>query len=345
MKIHVLCNDGSPLGVTSKTIWGDARRIGVGGAELALLTMCEEWQKRGDEVTLYNSPYASNESIFEQLPVDAFSPLQERDIVIIFRSPNPRISGAKGLKVWWSCDQYTIGSFSEFGKQVDKIVCISEFHRNYFQLNYGIQNSIVIDVPVRLDDYRDIEVNRVPYSLLFSSVPDRGLPLLFPIFAVVKDRLPDVTLTITSDYRLWGTQDAMDARHRMIWRPYYQDGVTYAGAVARQKLLEYQLQADLFVYPCIYDELFCISCAEASCAGAYPITSGKGALSTTNIGTVVSGSDYSSYAFKSTFADTILYCLENRDRLEKARLEIQNETKKRFAPQTILQQWDEKVFA
>ena len=38
--IHVLANDGSPLGVTEKSIFGEDGRVGVGGAELALLTMC-----------------------------------------------------------------------------------------------------------------------------------------------------------------------------------------------------------------------------------------------------------------------------------------------------------------
>jgi len=54
MKIEILCNDGSPLGVTSKTVWGDNFRIGLGGAELALITLCEAWHERGDEVILYN---------------------------------------------------------------------------------------------------------------------------------------------------------------------------------------------------------------------------------------------------------------------------------------------------
>ena len=41
MKIEILCRDGSPLGVTEKSINGDDGRLGVGGAELALLTLCK----------------------------------------------------------------------------------------------------------------------------------------------------------------------------------------------------------------------------------------------------------------------------------------------------------------
>ena len=33
MKIDIICNDGSPLGVTPMDIFGDSGRIGIGGAE------------------------------------------------------------------------------------------------------------------------------------------------------------------------------------------------------------------------------------------------------------------------------------------------------------------------
>jgi len=158
MKIHLLCNDGSPLGVTSKTVWGDNNRIGVGGAELALITMCEEWTKAGYEVTLYNDPWEAEASPFQQLPIRAFNPKDgNRDILIVFRSPNPQsVMVNNCLKVWWSCDQQTVGDFKSFSSTVDKIVCISPFHQEYFRNVYGINNTMFIDLPVRLDDFEDI---------------------------------------------------------------------------------------------------------------------------------------------------------------------------------------------
>jgi len=115
MRIDILCNDGSPLGVSEKSINGEDGRMGVGGAELALLTMCRAWHDAGNRVTLYNSPDPQGSSVFFQKPIDSFSPQAPRDVLIIFRSPNTRIKdGAKGLKVWWSTDQRTIGDFKEF---------------------------------------------------------------------------------------------------------------------------------------------------------------------------------------------------------------------------------------
>ena len=152
--IHLLVNDGSPIGVTYKTLWGDNHRCGLGGAEYAMITMCEEWQKVGHEVTLYNDPWEENASPFRQLPIGAFSPNESRDVLIIFRSPNVRsIPVNNCLKVWWSCDQQTVGNFKQFSETVNKIVCISPYHQKYFSDTYGITNTMYIDLPVRINDY------------------------------------------------------------------------------------------------------------------------------------------------------------------------------------------------
>ena len=56
MKIDVLTNDGSPLTVLYEDVYGLDGRVGVGGSELALLTLCEQFSKDGDTVRLYNDP-------------------------------------------------------------------------------------------------------------------------------------------------------------------------------------------------------------------------------------------------------------------------------------------------
>lgn len=84
MKLDILCSDGSPLGITSKDLWGDGKRgIGVGGSEYALLTLCQEWDKIGHKVTLYNNPLEQNASPFEQRNINEFDPNAARDVLIV----------------------------------------------------------------------------------------------------------------------------------------------------------------------------------------------------------------------------------------------------------------------
>jgi hypothetical protein len=99
MKIDYLTNDGSPLGVSLATLLGnDPNQVGTGGAEAAMLTLCEEWTKAGHQVRLYNDPRPGWDSPFEQLPIGAFNSQDNRDVLIVFRSPNLRMIDAKGLK-------------------------------------------------------------------------------------------------------------------------------------------------------------------------------------------------------------------------------------------------------
>jgi glycosyltransferase involved in cell wall biosynthesis len=250
-KLEILVNDGSPIGVTSKSITGEDGRIGVGGSELALLTMCEAWHKEGHEVVLYNSPDMSNGSAFQQKGIDDFKAGDEHEYVIVFRSPNHRIKDMKAKRIiWWSTDQATIGSFKDFSKEVDKIVTISKFHSDHFKNIYGISNTVSIDLPVRTWEYHD-DIEKVQKRCIFTSVPDRGLMPLNAAWARIVRDVPDASLVITSDWRLWSPYiDESGVRpYRLAFA--HQPNVTYLSAVNRKRLVEEQMKATLHLYPCI----------------------------------------------------------------------------------------------
>jgi glycosyltransferase involved in cell wall biosynthesis len=343
MNIDLLCRDGSPLGVSLNSLWG-ADQIGTGGSEYGLLTLCEEWHKAGHRVRLYNDPRDPRNSPFGQFPISAFDPTDKsRDVLINFRSPSDQTIVAEGLKVWLSCDQYTIGNYAEFAPYVDKIVCISDFHSNYFKGTYGIENATVIDLPIRVHDLDGMEQEKVPNRLIFSSVPDRGLTYLRDAWNRIKKEVPDASLVITSDYRLWGLGDPRNEKYKQLWIGF--GDVQFVGAIQRGAFLKEQLKADLFTYPCIYDELFCVSLAEAMVCGAYPITSELGALKTTSMGTLIEGDPRDPRAgFIKRFTDEIIYMLQDRNALKVKQENVQKLAIERFHPDTILTQWQNKVF-
>jgi glycosyltransferase involved in cell wall biosynthesis len=342
VKIDLLCSDGSPIGVTYLDLWGKGQKgIGVGGSEYGLLTLCQAWHEAGHEVTLYNTPLGHG-SPFAQKPVGAFNPDEERDVIIVFRSPNERGIIAKGLRVWLSCDQYTRGSFRDFAPSMDKIVTISPFHSNYFEKTYGIKNSIHIDLPIRTQDFEDKEVEKVPFRLIFTSVPDRGLDLLHPMWKEIKMNFPEASLVITSDYRLWGADSPLNERHRLMWLK--EIDVHFSGAILREQLIQEQLKAQLLIYPNIYDELFCVAVAEAQVAGVYPVTSTIGALATTNMGTLVAGNPRDG-KFRKGFLTNVCSLLGNPVELAHKQEEVKKKAIERFNPKKILELWDEKIFS
>lgn len=340
-KLHVLANDGSPLGVTMKSLWGEDGRLGCGGAELALLTICEGFHNRGYDVTLYNNPDEKNASPFKQKTLDEFDPLDDRDFLIVFRSPNERIAGAKGKIIWWSCDQITVGDFKEFSQKVEKIVVISPFHAQYFKDMYGIENTVVIDLPVRVQDYQH-DVKKVSKRCIYTSIPDRGVMQLHIAWPLIHKEVPEASLVVTSDWRLWDKNIDKSCIQQFQLAYARHPNVSYVGAVKRKELVEYQLSADLLLYPSVYQELFCISVAEAQVAGAIPITSQIGAIKTTNeFGVQVEGSAYES-KFIDNFVVSVVSLLQDPDLHEK-QVVMYRKAIKRFSLDRILDEWERSV--
>lgn len=288
LSIDLYANDGSPLGLIPPDIHGK----GVGGAELAMMTWAETMARRGHQLRIYNDPPVPGlYNGVEYLPQSAFLWRQERDVFITYRSPNPytRIVQA-AVRLFWSTDQYTIGNFAtDVFPFVDRTICISPYHVTYHLNRYRPDPAAIgyFDLGVRLEEYQQ-EIEKVPGRCIFCSVPDRGLDVLRLIWPRIKEYAPHASLVITSDYTLWGAPGPLNHEHRLKWLG--MEGVQFLGKVDRARLVQEQLRAEVQPYPCHYDELFCISAAECQVAGAYPVTTGQGALQTTNEwGTVLSG--------------------------------------------------------
>lgn len=338
MKIDILCGSGSTDGVHLSDINGQNGRVGVGGAELALLTLCEGWHNAGHEVTLYNNP-KRDDGMFEQRSVSSFDKSKNRDVLIVFREPTSRIYDAKGLKVFFSCDQYTIGNFAHFAGFVDKVVTISPFHSLHFVKQYNIRESVHIDLPIRSWEYEQ-EVEKVPNRLIFTSVPDRGLAVVEKTFPRIVDAIPDVSLVITSDYRLWGIHSPNNAQFVQMFMRH--KNVEFLGAISRERLIQEQLKAQIHYYPCVYDELFCIAVAESQVAGVLPITTPQGALGTTNMGVLIDG-NANDKAAQNVFVEKTIEYLKSEE-LPEIQKNLKARALKRFSLDKILGDWNERIF-
>jgi glycosyltransferase involved in cell wall biosynthesis len=336
MKIDILTVDGSPIGVCPMCVWGDDYRVGIGGSELYLMTLCEAWTNAGHQVRLYNNPHMHHTSL-DQRYIDDFYPDDDRDVLINFRTPSSFTEKSKGLKLWLTCDQYSHGDYAEFAKVVDKVICISPYHVDFFKKVYGIENATYIDIPVRGRDF--VPQDKIKNRLIFTSVPDRGLSNLWRMYPKLKKAIPDLSLVITSDYRLWGVT-AQNEVYRRMWLE-YRDSIKFIGAAPRRVYLDELSKAELMVYPCNYDELFCISVAEAQWAGVYPITSSIGALKTTNMGLVLDV-DANSPSNDDLFINKVVHLLKYREEIGFDLLQefTKENARIRFSLENILQQWE-----
>jgi glycosyltransferase involved in cell wall biosynthesis len=337
LKIDMLAVSGSPLHQTLNSLWGTDGVVGIGGSEQYMLTLCEEWHKRGHQVRLYNDPRQQGVGPFEQLNVGSFNPREERDVLIGFRVLDWRFQQAVAKhKIWLSCDQYATGDFREFAGWANKVVCISPFHQKYFAETYDIFDTVSIDIPVRVGDYDAVQVEKVPHRCIFTSVPDRGLGILAQAWPQILMKVPDASLVITSDYRLWNQPFAMNEQFKAQFSSI--PNVRFLGAVTRDQLIAEQLKAEVMPYSCSYSELFCIAVSEAQYAGCYPVTSACGALETTNMGTVMPG-DPTHWSWINRFSDKVVEVLTSPN-AELLRESIHAKAKARFSPDVVMPQWE-----
>ncbi len=333
MKIDLFANcDVHPADVYGK---------GVGGAELAMISWSEIMAQRGHSIRVYNS--ISSPVIFndvEYLNQSFFQSNENRDVFIVFRTPNDCLKETKAeYKIHWTHDQDRTFTYEkEIFPYVDKIVCVSSFHAKYVKDRYGLEDNKLghIDLGVKLEDYHQ-KVEKIPGRLIYCSMPDRGLSLLWEMWPEIKERVPHASLVITGDFSLWGyepsNQEDKDAWHG-------RKDVFFLGKIERQRLVKEQLAAQVHSFPCKFKELFCISVAECQVAGAWPVTSNIAALPTTNQwGTIIWGNDFD-YQWGRSYIDSLVDVLQ----LEKAAIEnMQNQAKKRFDWHRICEQWEDLI--
>lgn len=262
---------------------------GLGGAEQALICVTEELARRGHVVSVYNS--TEEPGIYSGVIYfnsSDFDPSEELDVFVLFRNPykNIQIVNAK-QKIFWSCDQFTSGNYAlDIFPYVDKTIAISEYHKSYLSERYMIEQDKIfaIDLGVRKQDYSGLRVQKKPYSLLYCSVPDRGLFHLSKIFPLIQYLVPEANLTITSSYALWGKgiPDGVEYFKSLFDG---MENVEYLSAVPRSELVKIQARSEILAYPNQpvngLTELFGISVAECQYVGCLPVCTPLGGLATT----------------------------------------------------------------
>ena len=271
---------------------GDFEGKGVGGAEASLILLCRELVKLGYIVDIYNNNnIQGNYHGVNYNHISNYHPDEYADIFILFRSSYEYLQFVNSpLKIFWSCDQYTSNDWGiAIIPYIHKVIAISDYHKDYLLKHYSFRKEdiYVLDLGVNKEDY----LNSLPKQkgkLIYCSVPRRGLVYLKDIFPKIREQVPYAELYITSDYRLWGAE-ALSEEFTAVFGT--MEEVHYLGKIPRSELIYHQLTSELMIYPCDYDENFCISAMECISAGTPPITTLIGALETTvsNTGVLIKG--------------------------------------------------------
>ena len=124
---------------------------------------------------------------------------------------------------------------------------------------------------------------REPHKVVWTSSPDRGLVYLLKMWPDIIKAVPDATLHIfygwkNIDMEIAGGNEELKRVKTEVMSLAVQPGLVWRGRVSQKDLAHELLTAQMWAYPCIWQEEFCINAVEAMAAGVFPVTTDMGAL-------------------------------------------------------------------
>jgi glycosyltransferase involved in cell wall biosynthesis len=340
--------------------WGwtarDLAEHGVGGTETAMGNMARAFARLGHQVAIFHPTPRPCELWGVSFRHVGDLAYDEPWDVFISLSHVPGLARVRAeVKVHWCLEHVTlwVKDWGEVLPAVDAVFTISPYHTALLVHKFGLPADRLHTTSCAVDpeEYRD-PLPKVPGQLMYCSVPDRGLHHLPAIYRMVRQRVRDLGLVVTGDLTLWGLPSAAGwARQLFADLP----GVRFLGRVPRPQLVELQKRSVLHVYPCIFQELFCLASLECQAAGALTVTSDLGALPTTvedGVGgfIVPTGGgprpdfdrpviDAFTPATYGAFADRIVELLSHPGLLQAMRRRARERALRRFGADVVAREW------
>lgn len=120
-------------------------------------------------------------------------------------------------------------------------------------------------------------------SFIYSSFPNRGLIVVLRMWPKIIKQFPDATLNIYCNLEQeWvntNYPDMMEQIRKLL--KINRQGIKVHGWVSKSELAEAWNSSEYFLYPCIFEETFCLTALEAAISQTCIISNGLAALSET----------------------------------------------------------------
>ena len=192
------------------------------------------------------------------------------------------------LNILWQKNSYDQPNLApwfsdpENHKKYDWYVFNSNWNYEKFRMAFKIPTEKCVIIKNGIDTIEprklDIDKNK-KIKLIHHSTPWRGLSVLLGAMQLVKNK--NIQLDVYSSCAVYG-EDFKNQNDKYYQGLYDQakqlPNVSYIGYKPNEYIKENLKNYDVYVYPSIWEETFCISALEAMAAGLYTIVTNNGAL-------------------------------------------------------------------
>jgi glycosyltransferase involved in cell wall biosynthesis len=191
------------------------------------------------------------------------------------------------VNILWQKNSYDQPNLQEFfgnkerHKEYDWYVFNSHWNYEKFRYFFDIptDRSVVIKNGIDSFPQRKIYKKGEPIKLIHHCTPWRGLNVLLRAMQEIND--PNITLDVYSSTQVYG--DEFKKQNDDQFKPLYEQAkqlpnVNYIGYETNEYIKANMNKYDMFVYPSVFEETFCVSALEALAAGVHVVTNNYGAL-------------------------------------------------------------------
>ena len=312
--------------------WDETSIIsGIGGSETAAILLAREMAKIGYQVKMFADPHSrhmdSSGDDVEYIPwqeYDKFSKSTFIDFLVCSRTVDPLRCLLHAYKkyvwvhdIWLSND----ASYDCCVGQVDAFLCLSDWHKEFFSNHHKVPLEKILVTTNGIDQSRfNVEVERNPSQLIFSSSPDRGLDTLLTCSEFIQKYVPNLKIKVAYGFENWEKsvlwkKDAneiawMNSVKKQLNLPW----VDYLGRVGQKDLAVHQKQSSGWFYPTRFHETNCITAIESGFSGNPILASHLAGLTTTvkDGGILLQGDAYTK-EYREKFIEESVKLLTNKD--------------------------------
>ena len=166
-----------------------------------------------------------------------------------------------------------------------KLVFCGHWQYNQFITKLNIpqdDKSVVIETPI--DPIPFIEKPKDDINLIYTSTPQRGLELLYPVFEKLCEKYHNIYLHVFSSFKIYGWEDADKKYQTLFDKLEAHPKIIYHGFKSNEQVRTQLQQSHIFAFPSIWSECNSRSLIEAMSAGLMCVHPNLAGLSDTSGG-------------------------------------------------------------
>ena len=177
------------------------------------------------------------------------------------------------------------GNVIPVDNKLKNVFCLTDWHVQYFLKQFPILKDRTVSFSYGIDVQTFDVAHKKKYQFIYSSFPNRGLLPLLQMWPSILQIQPLSTLHIYADVDGKWVNDVAADQMREIRRLLAEYGTTnnihYHGWVDKKTLASAWSESDIWFYPCIFMETFCLTALEAARSKTLVITNNLAALQNT----------------------------------------------------------------